>query len=258
VVQWWAVYDPSGDISIGGLDTSNTVRVAFNSSPTQWILQDRHGTFEIDIDGTKVVSSTFAGNAGALRTLALIKMDLAPSTNTTTANNSAPAALGQLHPADTKASCPRGSLIQDCSQLFFGNCSKEKFNTCMDDAGSLAMAEADINACLADWSPGGASYLKALQDSKTELPCSYHPECFDQTITYQQSECLKNIGNWSEENPPSTWQNRLKAHGCRDCVDQWHMRPDTLLKCPQVQRTTYWFRPGPDDTCTPTLQSTVQ
>jgi hypothetical protein len=47
VVQWWAVYDPSGLMSIGGLDTSNTVVVAFNSSPTQFnssptqsILQD--------------------------------------------------------------------------------------------------------------------------------------------------------------------------------------------------------------------------
>jgi hypothetical protein len=253
VTQWWAVYDPSGRTSVGGLDASNTLRVAFNSSPTQWILQDTHGTFEIDVDGTKVVSSTFDGNAGALRTLALIKMDLAPSNATTTpADTSAATDFGPLHLTDTSGGCPKGTLIADCAQLFDEKCSWSKFDNCMHDAGSLASTQSDISACVADWSPAGNDYaeLQSGGCGTIATPACFHP---DWTAASQVRLCLD--GANGTVNRPSYWQGQLNEHGCFDpqCEAQWHIGPETLLNCPQVDHFSFvWLLHV--DTCTPVVQ----
>jgi hypothetical protein len=253
VVQWWAIHDPdAGNMSIGGLDASNTVRVVFNSSPTESILQDAHGTFEIDFDGTKVVSSTFNGNPVALRTLALIQLDLAPSdANAMPASTSAPADFGQLHLTDTAGSCPKGSLIADCPELFYGQCPKSTFNTCMHDSGSMAAAKADIDACTVDWSSGGKEYNQAMADglachNTTTMTgtCSsmWSPA---EWIAYNLAQCTGDA-----DNAPSLWWKRLKEHGCFECASQWLVT--TMTSCQEWRDIDFFV--GHTNTCLPTAQ----
>jgi hypothetical protein len=278
VVQWWAVYDPNGDMSIGGLDASNTVRVAFNTSPTQFVLEDAHGPFEIDLDGTKV-SSTFNGNEGALRTLALIQMDLAPpdanGANATPASTSATADFGQLHLTGTGA-CGEGKFLVNCKQPLI-DCSDAKKVKCMDDAGGLANAKASQAACLARWSPGGQKYEQAIRGEcqMRSLPsggsyCSsgeeeakqYRTNCIwgDYSDSMNQSAAPWNFFNSgppprNSNNPPSYWQGKLDQDACSQCPGpgQWHIAPDTLLDCHK------WVRGHediftPKDTCVPSPQ----
>jgi hypothetical protein len=262
VVQWIAIYNPNGEMSVGGADASNIVRVAFNARPNQSILQDANGTFEIDLDGTKVVSSTFNGNAAALRTLELIAMDLAPSDDTSPpAATSRPAVFGQLHLNDTTTlddGCTKGDLVAGCARLFHDNCMKDKFDDCMHDSGSLAAAQARTDACLANWSPGGNAW-KHYQVT--------HGDAFgnDVIISYRTDEgaikdgrqnCIDNVNVLGFSNPASDWRNRLNDHGCYGCATQWLITRDTLEKCTHPTRVSHWFYG--EDICQPTIQTINQ
>jgi hypothetical protein len=132
-------------MNIGGADASHSVRVEFISDPTKRMLRDPHGTYEMDLVGDKVVSSTF-GDAGPRRTLELLKMDFtawaaAPSSAVSPSSLSA----GQLYPTDE--ACPTGSLVATCGALLHGYCNGSRLNECQKDSGSLAAAMSDSAEC---------------------------------------------------------------------------------------------------------------
>jgi hypothetical protein len=253
------IYSPDGELSVGGMDASNIIRVAYDALPNQSILHDVNGTFEIDFDGTKVVSSTFNGNAAAVRTLELIAMDLAPSGDTSPpAATSRPAVFGKLHLDDTKTlddGCGVGDLASGCARLFHDDCSKDKFDDCMHDSGSLVVAQSKTDACLVPWLPGGRAwkyYQVTHGDAMgNDVIISYKTD--DAKIAAGQKECTDNVGFWGQSNHPDDWRNRLKSAGCSACADQWRISPDILTNCPHHTRGWHWLD-GEQDVCQPTIQ----
>jgi hypothetical protein len=230
VVQWWAIYDPNGDMAICGLDASNSFRIAFVSTATRTRLQEPHGTFQIAFEGNRVVSNSFVGNVGALRTLALIKMDLTPPGATTApADKPASTSVAELHPTDT--SCEVGSLVADCTDLLYGKgkCNGYVFANCTHDAGSLAASQADKTACLSS----GGSEEKCNRNTTVIIP--YLVEM---------------------DNSVSAWQDQLKADGCSDdCERYWRMKPGTLLNCTPHDTSGWseWIGAHKNE-CQPTIQ----
>jgi hypothetical protein len=195
VVAWWTTITPDGFLNIGGMDASHWERVEFITAATKLMLRDSHGTFEMDLDGDKVVSSTFVP-AGARRTLDLMKMDLTPSDPAPSAAVSpASVSAGELHPTDA---CPTGSLMEDCSSLFDDeDCDKDRFRACMHDSGSLKAANIDL------------ARDTALGYCKTPTGCA--PD-------------YSHITEWKS--------NFFRTDHCDWCAYQWRSTPDELLNCP--------------------------
>jgi hypothetical protein len=201
VVAWWSTITPDGVMNIGGIDATQSERVGFIADGTKLMLRDSHGTFEMDLDGDKVVSSTF-GNAGARRTLDLMKMDLtssdaAPSAAVSPASVSA----GELHPTDDACPLPPGSLLEDCSSLFYGDCDKDRFKDCMHDSGSLKAANID-----------------KARESKGAPDCVSYPGV--------PSGCT------TAHDQIKQWQDAFASDGCYMCAPQWNSTPSDLLNCP--------------------------
>jgi hypothetical protein len=183
-------------MDIGGVDASQSVRVEFIADATRVMLRDAHGTFELDLAGDKVVSSTF-GDAGAQRTLELMRADLAPSDAAPGAAVS-PASVpaGDLHPTDN--ACPTGSLIEDCSDLFYGQCDKGRFQDCMHDIGSAKAARVDGTLAAA------------------------RGEC---TIAWSCDHYMRETEDWM--------MRARQEDSCPDCSGQWHTLPSSLWSdCP--------------------------
>jgi hypothetical protein len=202
VVEWWTTITPHGVMNIGGMDASHSERVEFITDATKLMLRGSHGTFEMDLDGDKVVSSNF-GNAGARRTLDLMKMDLTPSDAAPSAAVSpASVSAGELHP--TNDPCPKdpngrpakGSLIEDCSSLFHGDCDMDRFHACMNDSGSLK-----------------ATYVDQALDSTN---CANSLAC--------ERYYTERIAKWKKD---------FHNDKCDECAPQWLSTPDKLLNCPE-------------------------
>jgi hypothetical protein len=214
VVAWWSTITPDGVLNIGGMDASQSERVEFIADATSLKLRDPQGTFETDLDGDKVVSSTF-GDAGAQHTLALMKADLAPSDAAPSAAVSAASvSAGELHPTDN--SCPKGSLIEDCSSLFYGDCDKNRFQACMHDSGSLKAANFDFAQASA---PGQLCYDGTL--NPVPHPCAPVRDTID--------KWTNNFHGWKgcEVDPISD-----SCDYCDHCATQWLSTPSQLLNCP--------------------------
>jgi hypothetical protein len=234
VVTWSTTQTSDGVMVISGVDASNAPRVVFATNPTQRLLKDPNGLFWREVDGNKVLSD-IPPNAGAERTLELIKMDLTPSDvapPSTVNTTSVPG--GQLHPTNDHCSRGGGGLVENCPSLFSGKCNKSTFDDCMRYSGSVAAAVANDSSYACSHCPQGT----IGPDSQcAQLGCSF----------------------------PQEWIGRddMKTHGCYDCAPHWLTTADTLDHCPSWSRVdhTWWkignlwtFNLGKDDVCHPIVQ----
>jgi hypothetical protein len=222
---------------ISGTDASNAARVVFATNPTQRLLKDPNGLFWREVDGNKVLSNTPL-NAGAERTLELIKMDLNSFGRSTAVDlNTTSVPGGQLHPTNDPCSKGGGGLVENCPSLFYGKCNKSTFDNCMKSLGQMAAAEAYNNSSWRCASPPeiGVRWREDLELYDTQNHCMYGKE---------------------EDGRPT-----MNKYGCYDCAPQWLVTPDTI--CPswsEVDHTVWkignlWtFNLGKDDICHPIIQ----
>jgi hypothetical protein len=178
VVAWWTIQNPNGNMALAGVDASQAIRVEFIVGAVKTELRTPNGTFDIISDGNTVRSNTIAGNAGALRTLELLKADLAQSRTTAAGTvNASSVGVGQLHPTDTPTGCQKGAMVESCPSLFSGDCSEIDYHVCQVLSGNLSLDAAQAASQGKTFDPKNDYYYNSLYSPNYRC---YESKCLTQ------------------------------------------------------------------------------